>query len=137
MTRAFHDVSRVELSTTTYSPRIADPPMGTTWATMARIIGARTPADFWVTLASASSMPSAPSFRVVAMNTSAGIDGYERRVAPDGRTYYWPNGNGMEFFHTAEATDVEALSQRAVTVTPLWYDLTEHGTLESWRARLG
>jgi broad specificity polyphosphatase/5'/3'-nucleotidase SurE len=78
-----------------------------------------------------------PPIRVVSMNTAAGIDGYERRVAPDGRTYYWPNGNGMEFFHTAEATDVEALSQRAVTVTPLWYDLTEHATLEAWRGRLG
>jgi 5'-nucleotidase len=78
-----------------------------------------------------------PPIRVVSMNTAAGIDGYERRVAPDGRTYYWPNGNGMEFFHTAEATDVEALSQRAVTVTPLWYDLTEHATLAAWRGRLG
>jgi 5'-nucleotidase len=78
-----------------------------------------------------------PPIRVVSMNTAAGTDGYERRVAPDGRTYYWPNGNGMEFFHTAEATDVEALSQRAVTVTPLWYDLTEHATLEAWRGRLG
>jgi hypothetical protein len=25
---------------------------------------------------------------------------------------------------------------RAVTVTPLWYDLSEHVTLDAWRARL-
>jgi broad specificity polyphosphatase/5'/3'-nucleotidase SurE len=42
----------------------------------------------------------------------------------------------MEFFHTAEHTDVEALMARFVTVTPLWYDLSEHETLESWGARL-
>ena len=77
-----------------------------------------------------------PPIRVAKMNVSAGVDGYERRVSPDGRTYYWPNGNGMEFFHTAEHTDVEALTARYVTVTPLWYDLSEHETLESWGARL-
>ncbi len=77
-----------------------------------------------------------PPVRVARMNVSAGIDGYERRVAPDGRPYYWPSGNGMEFFHTAEGTDVEALMQRCVTVTPLWYDLTEHETLASWARRL-
>jgi broad specificity polyphosphatase/5'/3'-nucleotidase SurE len=42
----------------------------------------------------------------------------------------------MEFFHTAEGTDVESLLERTVTVTPLWYDLTEHATLDAWRARL-
>ena len=77
-----------------------------------------------------------PPIRVVKMNVAAGIDGYERRTTPDGRTYYWPDGNGMEFFHTAEGSDVEALTERAVTVTPLWYDLSEHETLASWRARL-
>ena len=77
-----------------------------------------------------------PPIRVAKMNVYAGIDGYERRVSPDGRTYYWPNGNGMEFVHTAEGTDVEALSARFVTVTPLWYDLSEHETLDSWGARL-
>lgn len=76
-----------------------------------------------------------PPIRVVRMNVAAGIDGYERRVAPDGRPYYWPNGNGMEFFHTAEDTDVEALSQRCITVTPLFYDLTD-ASLAAWHARL-
>ena len=77
-----------------------------------------------------------PPIRVVKMNVAAGIDGYERRTTPDGRAYYWPDGNGMEFVHTAEGSDVEALYERAVTVTPLWYDLSEHETLASWRARL-
>jgi hypothetical protein len=26
--------------------------------------------------------------------------------------------------------------ERCVTVTPLWYDLSEHGTIGSWRVRL-
>ena len=77
-----------------------------------------------------------PKIKVVTMNTAAGIDNYERRVAPDGRPYYWPNGNGMEFFHTKEGTDVEALHERFITVTPLQYDLTDYHRIDEWRRRL-
>lgn len=77
-----------------------------------------------------------PAVRVVSMNTSAAADGYERRVSPEGHAYHWPTGNGMEFVHTAEASDVEALAQRAVTVTPLHFDLTDHARLAAWRSRL-
>ena len=77
-----------------------------------------------------------PPIRVVKMNVAAGIDGYERRVSPDGRTYYWPDGNGMEFFHTREGTDVEALNERFITVTPLQYDLTDYHRIQAWRERL-
>ena len=78
-----------------------------------------------------------PPVCVVPMNTAAGVDGYERRTAPDGRTYYWPAGNGMEFVHTAEGSDVERLYGGAVTVTPLFYDLSDRGLLERMRRALG
>ncbi|MBX3355353.1 MAG: 5'/3'-nucleotidase SurE [Phycisphaeraceae bacterium] len=77
-----------------------------------------------------------PPMRVVSMNTAPAADGYERRTSPEGHDYYWPTGNGMEFIHTAEESDVEALAQRAVTITPLHFDLTDHSRLESWRGRL-
>jgi broad specificity polyphosphatase/5'/3'-nucleotidase SurE len=38
--------------------------------------------------------------------------------------------------HTAEGSDVEALMDRCVTVTPLWYDLTDDASLGLWRSRL-
>jgi 5'-nucleotidase len=77
-----------------------------------------------------------PPIRVVPMNTAAGADGYERRTSPGGAAYYWPCGNGMEFVHTAEGSDVEALVGRAVTVTPLFHDLTDMPGLAPWRSRL-
>jgi 5'-nucleotidase len=70
------------------------------------------------------------------MNVAAGIDGYERRSAPHGQIYYWPSGNGMEFAHTAEDSDVEALMERYMTITPLYYDLTDRPALAAWRQRL-
>ena len=77
-----------------------------------------------------------PALRVVRMNTSAGVDRHERRESPEGRAYYWPYGNGMEFFHTAQGSDVEALMAHNVTITPLWYDLTDDASLAAWQKRL-
>ncbi|MHC4770107.1 MAG: 5'/3'-nucleotidase SurE [Planctomycetota bacterium] len=64
------------------------------------------------------------------------VDSYERRVNPFGQVYYWASGSGMEFTHTAPDTDVEALSERCVTVTPLTYVLTDHARLQAWKERL-
>lgn len=77
-----------------------------------------------------------PPIRVVHMNTAAGTDGYDRRVSPYGRVYYWSSGSGMEFVDTSEQSDVEALFQSCITVTPLQFDLTEHSMIETWRERL-
>ena len=77
-----------------------------------------------------------PPMRVVHMNNAAGTDGYERRLSPYGRVYYWSSGNGMEFVHTSEQSDVESLFERCITVTPLQFDLTEHAMIKTWRERL-
>jgi 5'-nucleotidase len=77
-----------------------------------------------------------PAMHVVPMNTAAGTDGYERRTAPDGRTYYWPAGNGMEFVHTTEGSDVERLYGGAVTITPLFYDRSDRELLARMRTAL-
>ncbi len=77
-----------------------------------------------------------PPIRVVAMNTAPGVDGYERRTSPSGQAYYWPAGDGMRFTHTAPDTDVEALWEGCVTVTPLSYALTDYARLQTWKDRL-
>lgn len=78
-----------------------------------------------------------PPIRVVTMNTAPGSDDYERRVSPMGQVYYWARGSGMDFTHTAPESDVEALMQRCVTVTPLMYAMTDHARMPTWRERLG
>ncbi len=77
-----------------------------------------------------------PPLRVVAMNAAAGTDTYERRESPAGGVYYWAVGDGMEFTHTAPESDVEALLERSVTLTPLTYVLTDHARLQTWKDRL-
>ncbi|MCI0362893.1 MAG: 5'/3'-nucleotidase SurE [Phycisphaerales bacterium] len=77
-----------------------------------------------------------PPIRVVEMNSAPGTDAYERRTSPMGQLYYWATGSGMEFTHTAPESDVEALLQRCVTVTPLTYALTDYARLQTWKERL-
>lgn len=77
-----------------------------------------------------------PEIRVVEMNIAPGADGYERRVSPDGKVYYWSMGSGMEFTHTTPDSDVEALLERYITITPLSYALTDYARLQTWRERV-
>ncbi len=77
-----------------------------------------------------------PPVRVVEMNTAPSVDAYERRESPTRQVYYWLTGTGMEFTHTAPDTDVEALAERSITVTPLTYVLTDHARLQTWKERL-
>ncbi|QKK06817.1 MAG: hypothetical protein HND58_00660 [Planctomycetota bacterium] len=70
------------------------------------------------------------------MNTHGLQDGYERRVSPGGEVYYWANRSGLEFRQTDPDSDVHALFDGSITVTPLKYDLTEHDHLHLWRGEL-
>jgi 5'-nucleotidase len=76
-----------------------------------------------------------PEIRVVGMNPGACVDAFERRQSPDGRTYYWSDADGMTFHHTAAESDVEALMEGCVTVTPLNYVRTDENRLATWRQR--
>ena len=77
-----------------------------------------------------------PPIKVCAMNTAAGSGGYEKRTSPYGQPYYWAAGSGMEFMHTHPDSDVDALMNRCLTVTPLEFDLTDHPRVQTWRERL-
>ena len=70
------------------------------------------------------------------MNAAAGTDSYERRESPAGHTYYWPVGEGMSFVHTAPESDVEALLEGRITVTPLSYVMTDQDRMQTWRERV-
>ena len=82
-----------------------------------------------------SDMPM-PQIKVVDMNAAGDLGHYDKRKSPDGRTYYWAAGNGMSFAHTAQGSDVEALKQGHVTVTPLNYVLTDTDRMGLWQERL-
>ena len=76
--------------------------------------------------------------RIVPMGVSRYGEHYLKRKDPKGRTYYWATNDPPPPKGT-EPTDLTALEQGFVTLTPLQYDMTKHATLaqmQSWRLKL-
>lgn len=66
-------------------------------------------------------------------------DLFQKRVDPRGKTYYWLAGEVVEEYPQdpdQPMTDVEAIAQNLISITPLTFDLTyfqEIGRLLAWR----
>jgi 5'-nucleotidase len=72
--------------------------------------------------------------KVVRQCTRAWNDAYERRKTPRGNDYFW-NTNVFTLGPTEDDTDVSALREKYVTITPLQFDLTHHKLLAEWSRR--
>jgi 5'-nucleotidase len=58
------------------------------------------------------------------------INSVERREDPRGRPYYWFTGEAQEV-QSGEGTDIGAVLAGHVSVTPVHFDLTNYGAIES------
>lgn len=70
--------------------------------------------------------------RAVPQNVAPFIESYDRRIDPRGRVYFWNKPD----FHCPEPhpdTDVTALAEGYITVTPLQFNLTQFAQLEKMR----
>jgi len=56
----------------------------------------------------------------------------EKRSDPTGRAYYWIGGD-LPVDHLSEGTDVKAISDGFISVTPVHLDLTDYTALENTR----
>ncbi|MGL6097644.1 MAG: 5'/3'-nucleotidase SurE [Fimbriiglobus sp.] len=68
--------------------------------------------------------------RVLPQNVTPYEEKFDRRVNPRGRTYFWTS----PLFHCPDPhpdTDVTALAEQWITVTPLKFDLTDHARLSA------
>lgn len=70
--------------------------------------------------------------RVVRQCTRPWIDTYERRQDPRGRDYFW-NTSVFTLGNTDADTDVAALRDNHITITPLQFDLTNGEMMGKWR----
>ena len=77
--------------------------------------------------------------RVVPQNLAPYVEGYDKRTDPRGRVYFWTTPD-FSCPDPHPDTDVTALADNYVTVTPLQFDLTAQGRLMQmgeWTWRLG
>ena len=70
--------------------------------------------------------------KVLPQNVSPYSEKFDRRVNPRGRTYFW-TGADFDCPDPHPDTDVTALTEGYITVTPLQFDLTDHAKVEPMR----
>jgi 5'-nucleotidase len=71
---------------------------------------------------------------VVPQNVAPYVETFDRRTDPRGRIYFW-NNPGFSCPDPHPDTDVTALEEGYITVTPLQFDLTHAAllrALEGW-----
>lgn len=72
--------------------------------------------------------------RVATQSKTLFNDWFEKRIDPHGKTYYWMTGN-FTAKDNDELSDVNALKQNFISVTPLHFDLTDRSFIkevEKW-----
>lgn len=76
--------------------------------------------------------------QVTRMGQSRFIEIFDRRITPRGDEYFWLDGD-MELRGDANQTDLLALQEGYVSITPIGFDLTRHDALpaiEAWNLGL-
>ena len=79
--------------------------------------------------------PDPLGVRVVPVSTSPLLDPYDISTDAAGATHYRAQ-EGFSFHETLPDTDVHALYDRYVTVTPMHFDLTRHDELTRWTSAI-
>jgi 5'-nucleotidase len=85
-----------------------------------------------------AALSGAPRVCVVPMNVTRYGDRFEKRHDPFGRPYYWLSGGRAPLLAEHE-TDLSAIAQGMITVTPLDFNMTQQTVLtemEKWQIRL-
>lgn len=85
-----------------------------------------------------AALEGVPQVRAVAMDVAHYGERFERRVDPWGRPYYWATGEPPPRLGQQD-TDLTALKQGFVALTPLDYDMTKRAVLaemQRWRFEL-
>jgi 5'-nucleotidase len=73
-------------------------------------------------------------FAATRMGRSRYVEVFDKRMDPRGNVYYWMDGE-MECTGNPENTDLQALADGYVSLTPISFDLTHHDVipaLEAW-----
>ncbi|MFW6108386.1 MAG: 5'/3'-nucleotidase SurE [bacterium] len=74
--------------------------------------------------------------RVTHQSRTGYDDYYDRRTDPWGRDYYWITGELQRHFEHEPDSDLRALRDGYVSITPLHFDLTDYEALPALRERL-
>ncbi len=69
--------------------------------------------------------------RLVPQSTQCGSTNFDRRKDPRGRDYFWLTGDSIREEERSQ-TDVKAIEEDYISITPLMFDLTDHKRLHEF-----
>ncbi|MFH0880316.1 MAG: 5'/3'-nucleotidase SurE [Lentisphaerota bacterium] len=72
-------------------------------------------------------------YAVTRMGRSRFVEVFDRRTDPRGNVYYWMDGD-LEPLGETNETDLTALSHGYVSLTPIWFDLTNQSAIPQLKA---
>ena len=84
-------------------------------------------------------IPSLPSNKIKGIKITRQYahdfkEAFDKRTDPSGKAYYWLMGTNKSIHHE-EGTDISAVNEGYISITPLRYDLTDHTLykkIEGW-----
>ena len=71
--------------------------------------------------------------RLTRMGRSRFVETFDRRADPRGNIYYWMDGQ-LEKIGESKGTDLQALEDGFVSMTPIWFDLTHESAMAHFRS---
>lgn len=129
---AFFKVTSIAVSLEYTRPKPLDFPKAATLArkVIEQVMANKPPAGslFNINIPSLEKGP-VRGIRVVPQNLAPHQESFDRRIDPRGRVYFWNNPE-YECREPHPDTDVSALADRFVTVTPLQFNMTHRDQLE-------
>jgi len=72
-------------------------------------------------------------YRTTRMGRSRFVEKFDRRTDPQGNVYYWMDGD-LELLGDEGETDIVAVREGFISLTPIWFNLTNDAALPALRA---
>lgn len=83
------------------------------------------------TLLNINMPPGAPrGIRVTRLGNRRYVNIFDKRTDPRGRTYFWMAGEPFDLDEDDPETDVRAVKEGYISITPVQFDLTDYSVLE-------
>ncbi len=126
-------IPSMAVSLNTFSDPIWDTPARVARDLAAKVLQRGLPAETLLNV----NVPNIPfdqikGYRVTRMGRSRFVEIFHRRTDPRSNVYYWMDGE-MELVGDGDGTDIKALEDGYVSLTPIWFDLTHHKVLDEFR----
>ncbi len=74
--------------------------------------------------------------RITRLGSRRYVNIFHKRTDPRGRIYYWMAGEPLDLENNSDDTDIRAIKQNFISITPIQLDLTDYRSIDIIREQL-